>query len=100
MKQLANLDFAVIGLYFFITFLVAFWCTRKNRETSADYFLAGKDVGWFIIGSSLFASNIGSEHLVGLAGTGAADDESAVLAFFDLHAGNENPATIKANITT
>jgi SSS family solute:Na+ symporter len=72
MKQLANLDFAVIAIYFVVTFLVAFLCTRKNRETSADYFLAGKNVGWFIIGSSLFASNIGSEHLVGLAGTGAA----------------------------
>jgi SSS family solute:Na+ symporter len=45
---------------------------RRTRDTSTDYFLAGRNVGWFVIGASLFASNIGSEHLVGLAGTGAA----------------------------
>ncbi|MBI4409630.1 MAG: sodium/solute symporter [Gemmatimonadetes bacterium] len=45
---------------------------RSRRETSTDYFLAGRDAGWFLVGGSLFASNIGSEHLVGLAGTGAA----------------------------
>src|SRR5207247_8182242 len=39
---------------------------------SSDYFLASRDVGWLAVGASLFASNIGSEHLVGLAGTGAA----------------------------
>ncbi|MCF7843140.1 MAG: sodium:solute symporter, partial [Lentisphaeria bacterium] len=43
-----------------------------TRDSSAGYFLAGRNVGWFVIGASLFASNIGSEHLVGLAGTGAA----------------------------
>src|SRR5690606_11714174 len=45
---------------------------ERVREGSADYFLAGRDAGWFLVGGSLFASNIGSEHLVGLAGTGAA----------------------------
>src|SRR5690606_24244100 len=56
-------------------FTVAYWATRKEhtRDSSANYFLAGRNVGWFIIGASLFASNIGSEHLVGLAGTGFAD---------------------------
>jgi SSS family solute:Na+ symporter len=37
-----------------------------------DYFLANRNVGWFVVGASIFASNIGSEHLVGLAGSGAA----------------------------
>jgi SSS family solute:Na+ symporter len=72
---LASLDWIVIGSYFLLIFGGAVWATRRARdgaETSSDYFLAGRDSGWFIIGASLFASNIGSEHLVGLAGTGAA----------------------------
>ncbi|MBN1826410.1 MAG: sodium:solute symporter [Candidatus Eisenbacteria bacterium] len=72
--MLGNLDWFVIGLYFVLVFGVAIWATTREkgtRETSAGYFLAGRNAGWFIIGASLFASNIGSEHLVGLAGTGA-----------------------------
>ncbi|MBI3117288.1 MAG: sodium transporter, partial [Candidatus Hydrogenedentes bacterium] len=72
--QLVFLDWAIIVLYFAATFGVAYWSARgeKVRDNSSDYFLAGRNVGWFVIGGSLFASNIGSEHLVGLAGTGAA----------------------------
>jgi solute:Na+ symporter, SSS family len=72
---LASLDWVVIALYFVLVFGIAIWATwieRSSRETSADYFLAGRDAGWFVVGASLFASNIGSEHLVGLAGAGAA----------------------------
>ena len=68
-------DWFVIALYFLLVFGAAFWAMRREkltRKTSAGYFLAGRNVGWFVIGASLFASNIGSEHLVGLAGTGAA----------------------------
>ena len=74
MGQLATLDWIVIALYFVLTFTVAIWVTvrERSRDTSTDYFLAGRNIGWFIVGASLFASNIGSEHLVGLAGTGAA----------------------------
>lgn len=73
--QIAGLDYLIIGLYFVVVFAVAWWATRTEKdvgETSAGYFLAGRNAGWFVIGASLFASNIGSEHLVGLAGTGAA----------------------------
>jgi len=73
--MIQTLDWIIIAAYFIIVFLVAFWSslTKKTKsKTSSDYFLAGRNVGWFIIGASLFASNIGSEHLVGLAGTGAA----------------------------
>jgi len=72
--QLATLDWIVIALYFALTFTIAIWVTvrERSRDTSTDYFLAGRNIGWFIVGASLFASNIGSEHLVGLAGTGAA----------------------------
>lgn len=74
MERLATLDWIVIAAYFALTFIIAVWVTvrEKSRDTSTDYFLAGRNIGWFIVGASLFASNIGSEHLVGLAGTGAA----------------------------
>lgn len=73
--SLATLDWAVVAVYFLLTFGVAIVAgirERKGGATSTSYFLAGRDSGWFILGGSLFASNIGSEHLVGLAGTGAA----------------------------
>ena len=72
---LSSLDWVVIVFYFLLTFGVAIWATIRERQsagTTKDYFLAGRDAGWFLVGGSLFASNIGSEHLVGLAGTGAA----------------------------
>ncbi|HSJ13861.1 MAG TPA: sodium:solute symporter [Longimicrobiales bacterium] len=76
MGHLTSIDWTVLVLYFLVVFAAAAYATwlerRKGQETSADYFLAGRNTGWFIIGASLFASNIGSEHLVGLAGTGAA----------------------------
>jgi SSS family solute:Na+ symporter len=74
-STLSTLDWVVIVAYFLLTFGVAIWATvieRKSAGTTKDYFLAGRDAGWFLVGGSLFASNIGSEHLVGLAGTGAA----------------------------
>jgi len=74
MNSLDRLDWLIVGLYFVAVFGVAFWSgwrARATRHTSAGYFLAGRNVGWFVIGASLFASNIGSEHLVGLAGAGA-----------------------------
>lgn len=72
---LSSLDWVVIVFYFLLTFGVAIWATIRERQsagTTKDYFLAGRNAGWFLVGGSLFASNIGSEHLVGLAGTGAA----------------------------
>lgn len=50
---------------------IVIWVLMQKEETSSDYFLAGRDAGWLAIGASIFASNIGSEHLVGLAGAGA-----------------------------
>ncbi len=64
------LDTAVIILYFAAVFAIGFYHSRRER-TSTDYFLAGRYVGWFAIGASLFATNIGSEHFIGLAGSGA-----------------------------
>ncbi|MFN2602482.1 MAG: sodium:solute symporter [Gemmatimonadaceae bacterium] len=72
MKNLASLDILVIIGYFLILSGIAYWAAKREKLISSDYFLAGRDVGWLAVGASLFASNIGSEHLVGLAGTGAA----------------------------
>src|SRR2546422_6930903 len=69
-RHLANVDLAVISLYFAIVFAIGFYFSRKER-TSEDYFLAGRNVGWFAIGASLFVSNISTEHFIGLAGSGA-----------------------------
>ncbi|MFH1143647.1 MAG: sodium:solute symporter [Candidatus Eisenbacteria bacterium] len=72
--MLNALDWGIVAAYFAAVFVVAFVVTRtrRTRASSQEYFLAGRHTGWFVIGASLFASNIGSEHLVGLAGTGAA----------------------------
>ena len=70
--QLDMLDYVVIAIYFAVVFYIAWSVTKKEKESSEDYFLAGRNLGWFAIGASLFASNIGSEHLIGLAGEGAA----------------------------
>jgi solute:Na+ symporter, SSS family len=72
MSNLHAFDLTVIAGYFLILLGIGYWAARREKNVSADYFLASRDVGWFAVGASLFASNIGSEHLVGLAGTGAA----------------------------
>src|SRR6476659_8504006 len=69
-KGLEPVDVAIIVVYFIIVFAIGFYFARKER-TSADYFLASRNVGWFAIGASLFVSNISTEHFIGLAGSGA-----------------------------
>ena len=71
MGTLQTLDWIVIAAYFGILLSVAWWVVRKGKDNAADYFLAGRNLSWWIIGASIFASNIGSEHIVGLAGSGA-----------------------------
>jgi len=81
---LVTLDWIVLAAYFLGLGGIAVWVIRQKNETTEDYFLAGKDVGWFVIGASIFASNIGSEHVVGLAGTGA--ESGMPMAHYELHA--------------
>jgi SSS family solute:Na+ symporter len=69
-KVLTTTDVVIIGLYFCVVFAIGFYFSRKER-TSSEYFLAGRNVGWFAIGASLFVSNISTEHFIGLAGSGA-----------------------------
>ena len=64
-------DWFTLGLFFVGLIGIIWWVLRQKEDTTADYFLAGRNAGWVAIGASIFASNIGSEHLVGLAGAGA-----------------------------
>src|SRR5205809_5611039 len=72
MSNLSIVDILVIAAYFVILSAIAYWAARREKNVSADFFLASRDVGWLAVGASLFASDIGSEHLVGLAGSCAA----------------------------
>lgn len=65
------LDWLVIGVFFLALIGIIVWVVRQKQNDSADYFLGGRDATWLAIGASIFASNIGSEHLIGLAGAGA-----------------------------
>ena len=80
--QLAGIDWAVIGLYFCLLVGIVYWSSKKTQST-ADYFLAGRHAGWFVVGCSIFASNIGSEHIVGLAGSGA--NNGMAQAHWEMH---------------
>ena len=76
LENLSSLDLLIIGTYFGIVLWIAWWVSRGRRDAkksqgAVDYFLAGKDQGWFVIGASLFASNIGSEIILGVSGAGA-----------------------------
>ena len=83
-STLESLDWIMIAGYFGILLGLAWWVIMKSKDTADDYFLAGRNLGWFVIGASIFASNIGSEHLVGLAGSGASD--GVAMAHYELHA--------------
>jgi SSS family solute:Na+ symporter len=84
MTILKPVDWIIIAAYFTIIMGLAWWVMRQKQRTSTDYFLAGRNLGWLIIGASIFASNIGAEHLVGLAGSGATD--GVAMAHYELHA--------------
>ena len=77
-------DSFTLGLFFAGMIGIVVWVVRQKEETSSDYFLAGRDAGWLAIGASIFASNIGSEHLVGLAGAGATT--GMAMAHWEMHA--------------
>lgn len=83
-STLAILDWVIIFIYFAIILFVAWKVTNQQKQNSDEYFLAGRNLSWFVVGASIFASNIGSEHLVGLAGSGATD--GVAMAHYELHA--------------
>lgn len=81
---LETADWWVLAFYLLALIGVAVWVVLQKNKNTEDYFLAGRNVGWFVIGASIFASNIGSEHVVGLAGTGF--ESGMPMAHYELHA--------------
>ena len=84
MPGFSSLDWFVIALYFLLIAALALWVMTRKQENTEDYFLAGRNLGWFVVGASIFASNIGSEHIVGLAGAGAGGKMPMLI--YELHA--------------
>ena len=83
-RSLDKTEFVATTVVFFAVVVgVSLWKSRREQD-SEDYFLAGRNLGWFVVGASIFASNIGSEHLVGLAGSGTTD--GVAMAHYELHA--------------
>jgi solute:Na+ symporter, SSS family len=81
--SMSDLDWIIIFLYFVLIGVIAWWYGRKQKD-SVDYFLAGRNAGFVAVGASIFTSNIGSEHIVGLAGQGAST--GMAMAHWELHA--------------
>lgn len=78
-----TVDWITLGLYFSVLLGITWWATKQRKESTEDYFLASRHVGWFVIGASIFASNIGAEHIVGLAGTAA--KTGVAMGHYELH---------------
>ncbi len=81
--SMSGLDWTIIFLYFVLIGVLAWWYGRKQKD-AVDYFLAGRNAGFIAVGASIFTSNIGSEHIVGLAGQGAST--GMAMAHWELHA--------------
>src|SRR3954462_7970255 len=81
--SLGTFDWAIVGLYFLANTAICVWAALRKEKDTADYFLASCSAGWFLIGSSIFASTIGAEHLIGLAGSGAGS--GMAFAHWELH---------------
>jgi SSS family solute:Na+ symporter len=64
---LGTTDLAIVAVYFVLVFLIGFYVARRTRSDE-DLFLAGRRLGWLPVGFSLFASNISSTTMIGLAG--------------------------------
>lgn len=80
---MTTIDWLIVAVYFCLLAGIAAWSSRRT-QTTEDYFLAGRNLPWFVVGCSLLASNIGSEHIVGLAGNGATS--GMAMAHWELHA--------------
>src|SRR6186997_29166 len=83
MNFLGTTDVLFVVLYLVIIAAVSVWSIRKSKGSPSDYFLANRNLGWFVIGASILASNVGSEHIVGLAGMAASS--GLVMGHYELH---------------
>jgi SSS family solute:Na+ symporter len=83
MHFLGTIDILFVILYLLVIAGVSIWSIRRSKESPSDYFLANRNLGWWVIGASILASNVGSEHIVGLAGTAA--KTGLVMGHYELH---------------
>jgi len=83
MHFLGTVDIIFVILYLLVIAGVSVWSIRRSKESPSDYFLANRNLGWWVIGASILASNVGSEHIVGLAGTAA--KTGLVMGHYELH---------------
>ncbi len=76
------IDIGVLVFYFTLLITVGFYSMLKsNRSTVKGYFLASRQMSWLCVGASLFATNIGAEHFIGLASSGAAKGKNFLEEF-------------------
>jgi SSS family solute:Na+ symporter len=83
MSFLGMLDWIFVGFYFCVIASISYWSIRRKKDSPTQYFLANRNLGWFVIGASILASNVGSEHIVGLAGTAARS--GLAMGHYELH---------------
>ena len=83
MNFLGTVDWIFLILYMLVIAGISIWSIRKSKDSPTDYFLANRNLGWWVIGASILASNVGSEHIVGLAGS--AGSSGTVLGHYELH---------------
>ncbi len=83
MNLLGTADWIFLILYMLVIAGISIWSIRKSKNSPTDYFLANRNLGWWVIGASILASNVGSEHIVGLAGTAASS--GTVMGHYELH---------------
>ena len=83
MNFLGTLDWIFLTVYMLVIAGISIWSIRKSKDSPTDYFLANRNLGWWVIGASILASNVGSEHIVGLAGVSA--KTGTPMGHYELH---------------
>jgi solute:Na+ symporter, SSS family len=82
-EVLGSVDWIFLILYMLVIAGISIWSIRKSKDSPTDYFLANRNLGWWVIGASILASNVGSEHIVGLAGVAA--EKGTPMGHYELH---------------
>ena len=88
--SLGALDYLAFAAFFVALSFVGYWAGRKERGSADDYFLAGRNLPWYVVGGSFIASNISTEHFIGMIGAAyiygicVADSEWLNVASFSL----------------
>ncbi len=80
---MATLDWIILILFFACLVGIVLWVVKRKKDDTSDYFLSGRSEMWLAVGAAIFAANIGSEHLVGLASAGA--ESGMAMAHWEMH---------------